>query len=343
MTNLCRPLLAMCAVPRRSMAVRALLCAFLLCAPGVGALRVFAFPEAPGLACELRATAAVDSTGIYLHQLLARPIPGLPPESAHLAPAPGFGQAVVLSRDQLTALLGAAIPGWGVPYWSGAPSVRITRRARSLGEAELRDLLSATLQRDSVKDRGELELRLGRAWTPVWVPDEALGLKLLDLPAAGVSPNFIVRFELQSPSATDRLGPWQAVVQARVMKEILITRVPLRRGQGLQEGDFTLERRDVLALREPLDAATLRNPSLEVVEGVAAGQPLLARALRPRPVVQRGQMVDGLVRDGALQINLRVEVLADGLPGQIVRVRNPKTKREFYAKVQDEQSVLISL
>ena len=34
---------------------------------------------------------------------------------------------------------------------------------------------------------------------------------------------------------------------------------------------------------------------------------------------------------------------ADGLPGQTVRVRNPKTKREFYAKVQDEQTVLIHL
>ena len=62
-----------------------------------------------------------------------------------------------------------------------------------------------------------------------------------------------------------------------------------------------------------------------------------------RPVVQRGQVVDGLVRDGAMNISLKVEVLADGLPGQTVRVRNPKTKREFYAKVQDEQTVLIHL
>jgi hypothetical protein len=52
----------MFAAPRCSRAVSALFCAFLLFAPGVGALRVFAFPEAPGLACELRATAAVDST-----------------------------------------------------------------------------------------------------------------------------------------------------------------------------------------------------------------------------------------------------------------------------------------
>ena len=59
--------------------------------------------------------------------------------------------------------------------------------------------------------------------------------------------------------------------------------------------------------------------------------------------MQRGQLVDGLVRDGTLNISLKVEVLADGLPGQTVRVRNPKTKREFHAKVQDEQTVVINL
>ncbi|HYV33159.1 MAG TPA: flagellar basal body P-ring formation chaperone FlgA, partial [Candidatus Binatia bacterium] len=111
----------------------------------------------------------------------------------------------------------------------------------------------------------------------------------------------------------------------------------------LQEADFITERHDVLTLRDPLDRTALKNPAIELVENLPAGQPLLSRAVRLRPVVQRGQLVDGLVRDGPLNISLKVEVLADGLSGQTVRVRNPKTRREFYAKVQDDQSVLISL
>ena len=35
-------------------------------------------------------------------------------------------------------------------------------------------LLTAALQRDYVKDLGELELRFARPWTPVTVPDEPL-------------------------------------------------------------------------------------------------------------------------------------------------------------------------
>ena len=126
-------------------------------------------------------------------------------------------------------------------------------------------------------------------------------------------------------------------------RDVLVARVPLKRGQPLQQSDFSIERRDVLSLREAVDVELAVNPAIELVENVPPGQPLLARAVRMRPVVQRGQMVDGLVRDGAMNISLKVEVLADGLPGQTVRVRNPKTKREFYAKVQDEQTVVIHL
>ena len=132
-------------------------------------------------------------------------------------------------------------------------------------------------------------------------------------------------------------------VQARLFKDILVARSNLKRGQSLTDADVTAERRDVISLREPLEPAVLANTGAEVNEGVSAGQPLLARSIRLRPVVQRGQIVDAIMLDGSLNITLKVEVLADGLPGQTIRVRNPKTKREFYAKVQSEQTVLLSL
>ncbi len=71
--------------------------------------------------------------------------------------------------------------------------------------------------------------------------------------------------------------------------------------------------------------------------------PVLNRSVRVRPVIRRGQVVDGVYQDGSLSISLKVETLEDGLLGQTVRVRNPKTKRELYGKVQNEQTVLIAL
>lgn len=313
--------------------------AFLLSALFGGAPRVLAFPGAA--AFELLPAAQVDSAGVFLHQIATVKQSVLPPQPIRLADAPAFGQAASLSRAQIRELLKASAPEFAATDWSGAAQVRVTRRSRALNERELRDLLSATLQKDFVKDKGDLELRLTRPWASVLVPDETLVLKVIDLPATGVGAHFITRFELFA--GQDRLGPWQVVAQGKVMKDILVARTTLKRGDPLRDIEITTERRDVLSLREPLDETALRNPSFELLEGVQAGQPVLARSVRMKPVVQRGQFVDGLIRDGSLNIALKVEVLADGLPGQTVRVRNPKTKREFYAKVQDEQTVVISL
>jgi flagella basal body P-ring formation protein FlgA len=123
---------------------------------------------------------------------------------------------------------------------------------------------------------------------------------------------------------------------------VVVARSNLKRGQPLGEADVITERRDVISLREPLDPTSLSEIGVELNENVAAGQPLLARSVRLRPVVLRGQLIDALMLDGTLQISLKVEVLSDGLPGQTIRVRNPKTKREFYAKVQNDQSVLLN-
>ena len=65
--------------------------------------------------------------------------------------------------------------------------------------------------------------------------------------------------------------------------------------------------------------------------------------MRLRPVLHRGQIVEALVRDGTLTVSLKVEVLENGLPGQIVRVRNVQSRREFRGKVQNEQTIIVSL
>ena len=288
---------------------------------------------------ELLPAVSVDSTGLHLHQVAVPTRSVLP--NVRLADAPTLGQTASLSRAQLTEMLRRVAPELATNAWTGAAQIRISRRARALGEAELRDLLTATLQSEVVKDRGELELRFSRPWSPVSVPDEPIALKLLDVPATGVTPNFIARFEITA--GTERVGPWQVVLQARLWKEVLVAKSTLKRGGPLAGAEVTTERRDVISMREPLEAAALSDISLDLYESVPAGQTVLARHVRARAIVQRGQFVDALMRDGTLSISLKVEALGDGATGQTIRVRNPKTKREFYAKIKDEQTVLLAL
>lgn len=284
------------------------------------------------------AAAQVDGDGIFLNQVLQtdKPLP-----ATRLCDSPDFGKTAVLTRAQVESLartVGADLPGTN---WTGATAISISRRTRMLTEAEALALVSETLQRDCVKDRGELELRFTRPWTAISVPDEPLTVKVVDLPTLGITPSFLARVELHT--AHEMVGTWQAPVEARIWRDVWVASAPLKRGDALEAGNVTRERRNIISLHEALAEFPEGDPTQEIAEGVAAGSPLLARDVHLRPVVFRGQAADGVLRDGALTITMRVEVLEDGAPGQIVRVRNPQTRHDLRGKVINEQTVLMLL
>lgn len=287
---------------------------------------------------QLQPQAQVIGVGVFLDEIVTSTNAIAP--HVRIAAAPRFGQALTLSRKQVDAIL-AQTSDAAFTNCLGAEQVRITRRARPLEEEELNLLLTAQLQQDVIKDRGELELRLARPWMATSVPDESLTMQIMQLPASGVSPLFVCRFELSTTNET--VGAWQVSVSAKVWREVWISRTALRRGVLLGEADLARERRDVLTVREALADFAMADPSLETSEHVVANVPLLARSIKIKPAVRRGQNVEAMVVDGALAISMKVEVLEDGIPGQTIRIRNPQTKRELRGKVQNEQTILISL
>ncbi len=290
----------------------------------------------------LAPVAQVDSEGIFLSQLLdTNGVVAVP--QLRLGDAPKFGQTVTLSRPELTGLTGKA----GVPFtnFSGAETIRITRRSKVLNEAEIKELLRNVLQQDHVGQRGELELNLTRPWAPVLVPDEALTLKIVSLPSSGISASFVARFELHT--GREVVGTWQAPLQAKIWRDVWVARSALRPGQLFGEADLSRERRDVLTLREAPVAFEKAfggsDLTLEIAETIPAGSPLYLRAVRLRPVIHRGELIEALVRDGSMVISLKVEALESGAPGQIVRVRNLQSRKELRGKVQNDQTILVSL
>jgi flagella basal body P-ring formation protein FlgA len=300
-----------------------------------------------GLACGVRAgeapllellpAAPVGADGIFLAQIFTSPQP-LP--AIRLAEAPAFGKNVILTRAQIGDLLAANAPGVGTNF-SGPGAIKIFRRARTLGETDILDLLSTTLQRDYIRDRGQLELRLVQPWAPLVVPAESLTLEVTELPSAGVTPGFIVRFTLRAGNET--LGNWSANVKASVWRELWVAAVQLNRGDALAADALIRERRDVLSFHEPLAAFAAGDSALEIAEAVPAGQPLLARMVRPRTVLHRGQRAEALVQDGALSIRTQVVILEDGAPGQTIHAVNSVTHHDMIGTVLNEKTILISL
>lgn len=287
----------------------------------------------------LRSAAQVDGEGVFLSQVLDY---GSNAPALRLCDAPAFGKSSMLSRAQVGELAKTAGLESPLTNWTGAEAVRISRRSRTLAEAEVLQMLTTSVQTQYAKDGGEVELRFPRPWAAPSIPDEPLTLKILDFPTSGIIPALILRFELETARG-EHIGPWQAALQARVWREVWVSTAPLKRGELVRNAAVARERRDVVLTKEALADFNSDNSNLELAESVPAHAVLLARVLKTRPVVFRGQTVAASVQDGTLAITLKVEVLEDGTPGQFVRLRNPANRRDLRGKVLDEQHVLISL
>lgn len=281
----------------------------------------------------------VDATGIHLDQIVA----GTTAETPHirLAPAPVANRPVSFTTAQINDLLQKSAPELVSTNWTGATQIKVSRRTRTLAESEIKELLAASLQQNYVKDRGELELRFSRPVPSAIVIDEPLTVKMLELPSTGVTANFIARFELRA--GEELAGTWQIPVTANIWREVYVAGSALKRGQLVRDADLSRERRDMLALRDALTTVELDNPFLELGENIPAGMALTSRSLRLRPIVHRGKVADAIINDGALTLSVKVEILEDGLPGQTIRVRNLKSKREFRGKVQNEETIHVTL
>jgi len=289
----------------------------------------------------LLAQVKVDSSGVFLDQILTASSTNQILPHIRLARSPVPGQTASFSRSIVAGFAQACVPGLVMTNWGGATEVRVSRRLRPFEDSDLLELLTATLQKEYVKSQGELELHLTRPWPKPQVPDEPLTLKVAEMPAMGISPSFVVTFELWD--GKEHIGNWQVPLQATVWRDIPVAQSTLQRGQALKDANVTMDRSDVLIWRDAFLNFPTTDDSLELTESIPAGRPVLNRSVRVRPLVLRGQLVEGVFQDGTLGISLMVETLEDGALGQTVRVRNPITRRELYGKVVNEKTVRITL
>lgn len=285
-----------------------------------------------------RGVAAVRAEGVYSTDLIEG-IPGLP--KIRITNAPAVGAWSVVTREEVLAALAKTGFDTGVTNWAGPASSRVSRLMRDLAETEIRDLLTSELQRRFARDHGELEVRFTRPWRTVPVADENFELRLIDSPVSGLSAAMSVRFELRL--GDESLGQWSQAISVRHWCDIPVATSAVRRGVPLTDAELSHERRDILSMRSPLVRLPENAADFEFAEAIGAGQPLGERCLRMRTVITRGKMVDALVKSGPMEITTKVEALEDGAPGQMIRIRNPKSKREFRGRVQNEDSVLVPL
>jgi flagella basal body P-ring formation protein FlgA len=222
-----------------------------------------------------------------------------------------------------------------------APSAPAAPITRQLGQDELHDLLVAAMNQQLGDKDAELELNFSQPWKPLAVPAGPLTVEILEPAPARLGSASILRFELHAGAVS--VGSWQLPVQAKLWREVWVAHEALTRGASLTAADIVRERRDILAQHGTIADLPADPGTYELAGNVPSGAPLTAGMLRLKPVFFRGQLADAVVQDGGVTISLKVEVLEEGAPGQIIRVCNPQSHRELWGKIQDEHTISISL
>ncbi len=191
------------------------------------------------------------------------------------------------------------------------------------------------------KKNGELDLIPTRPLPIISVPaNKSLQLRVLYHPGTPMA-YMRIRFSLRTDDG--QLGEWTVYYRAKLYRDVWVARSPGQAKKPLDQIDLAKERRDVINVRQSLWQGKKADSKFCLAQGVSSGSLVYDRHVKLTPVVKRGQIADAFVQVRSLTIRLKVEVLEDGAPGEIVRMRNLQTKKEIRGVVINEKFIKVRL
>lgn len=218
------------------------------------------------------------------------------------------------------------------------PQEEVTVEARRIG-GRLRQQVEDVLRRMAGERGEELEIRFAEAEERQL--DQAVEGRRIEIqPQSQVFPGRIpVVIRFQGPE-----GSWQTLrVTAEVgwRTEAVVLKRGISRGQVLSREDLEVR---------PVVIRTMGQPVRDVERAVGkaargilrAGTILLEEYLEPAVLVRRGELVTVRCRQGALMVTTVGRAMEDGALGQVIEVRNEKSRQSFLARVSGSGEVLVT-
>ena len=186
---------------------------------------------------------------------------------------------------------------------------------------------------------GELKLSLARVWPALRLPEADWILTVTEWPASGLASTLLVRVKVVSGSETIIEG--QLPLRAQLWREVWFAANELERGKSLDRSMLTAQKTDVLRERTPIVSAGIDPATLEISQPVAAGKMLTRRDVAVRPLVRKGQVVDVFAKTGQLGVQMKALAMENGAAGDLIKLRNIESKKEFNGQVTHESKVQI--
>lgn len=204
-----------------------------------------------------------------------------------------------------------------------------SRQAQQAVEAHLRQTLEAQAQRQGWQG---MQLRY-EVSVPASAAEQPACGEPLQVRATGEAPSAMDRQQLEIRCA-DRPG-WSlnAIGQAHVFLPAVHASGILDRGQTLTAGDLKLQRINIAKARRGYYNRLDEVAGLAAKRRIRAGQLITPALLEPTLAVKRGQPVKIVASQDGIAASTSGEALADGQPGDVIRVRNVRSGKVIDAKV----------
>jgi len=286
----------------------------------------------------LKTNCKVGGDGVYLADLVetnsGEPIPTI-----MIDVSPSWGAVRKYTSRELVKLIKEKAQGFEVAPTESDGEISISRSSRTLGSAEVLELLRGELVKSPVFRHGELALESARPWKTLLVPDGPLQLRMvskINYPTSQTS----LRFELLDEGVP--FGIFSAPVKMAIWMEAWIAKDRIIRGDVLSKVQLERQRVNAIKVRQDLWDGDPADGRYWFRENISAGRVVYNRAVVMKPVVKRGSLAKAVAGIGPVRVSTKVKVLEDGAPGEVVRVQNVMTRKELIGEVLDEKTIKIT-
>lgn len=179
--------------------------------------------------------------------------------------------------------------------------------------------------------KGDFRIYFDQPWNEIKLNNPDWEMVMTSFPSKGLRSRFYVGFELWVGGK--RHSTWQEGVHCELWNDAYVVVQHVDRGTVLRDGLVAVRPVDTLSLYQgPVDVGIKLNDYI-AGNGLKAGEPLVWRDLRERPLIQKNALIDVVAEEGLLKITLKAKALEDGVKGQVIRIRNLQSYNDIQAEV----------
>ncbi len=252
-----------------------------------------------------------------------------------IAPPPGLAKEIpvsyLISRIRRVGFSSEDL------IFGGASKVRVSTESTELSPAEI-----------------EFQLREYIEEQMTWTPENAMihisgASKKLLLPAGEVTLNFTPpsRYEFvgRGTFAAEAFvdgklaASFHPRVNIEIFEEVVVARNPIRKGEVISDRDMDYRRTNLASVRGATYTDASDVVGLIASRGIRPGQILTDGLVEPIPLVRRRDPVKIVVEGPSFEVTLSGIALEEGALGDLIRVRNTRTRKTFLAEVSADRRV----